>query len=144
MPVFDWSKNDFNFNVPVNIEGGLTVNGMPVVGGSDYVVEQGESGYWFYRKWNSGLCEMWGWCTASYVQPYYMSTYQAFPVVLTEWISAIGTLNGFSGNLAAYLTTNVKVECMNTGCNVWVQNSNSSFEAGGTTGVSLHIVGKWK
>jgi hypothetical protein len=143
-PVFDWSENDFNFNVPVNIEGGLTVNGMPVVGGSDYVVEQGEVGYWFYRKWNSGLCEMWGWCTATYQQPHYMSTYQAFPVALTEWLSAIGTLNGFSGNLADYLTTNVKVECMNYGCNVWVQNSNSSFTEGTTTGVSLHIVGKWK
>lgn len=27
---------------------------------SDYVVEQGESGFWTYRKWNSGLAELWG------------------------------------------------------------------------------------
>ena len=26
---------------------------------ADYVVEQGTSGVWFYRKWNSGLAECW-------------------------------------------------------------------------------------
>lgn len=25
--------------------------------GSDYVIEQGKSGEWWYRKWNSGRCE---------------------------------------------------------------------------------------
>lgn len=125
----------------IDAPSGVFINSSPL---SDFVVEQGESGYWFYRKWNSGLCEMWGWCQASYQQSYYLSSYQAFPVALTEWISANGTLNAFSGNLAAYLGVNVKVECMNTGCNVWVQNPSSTFEAGATTGVSLHIVGKWK
>lgn len=27
---------------------------------SDYVVEQGTNGLWTYRKWNSGLAELWG------------------------------------------------------------------------------------
>ena len=34
-----------------------------LVGGSgsaDFIVEQGTSGYWTYRKWASGLVEMWG------------------------------------------------------------------------------------
>ena len=26
----------------------------------DYVVDQGTSGIWRYRKWNSGFCEVWG------------------------------------------------------------------------------------
>ena len=26
----------------------------------DYIVEQGTSGIWFYRKWNSGLAKFWG------------------------------------------------------------------------------------
>lgn len=26
----------------------------------DYIVTQGTSGIWFYRKWNSGLAEFWG------------------------------------------------------------------------------------
>lgn len=28
--------------------------------GVDYIVEQGTSGIWTYRKWNSGLAECWG------------------------------------------------------------------------------------
>lgn len=27
---------------------------------SDYIVEQGTSGDWYYRKWNSGIAECWG------------------------------------------------------------------------------------
>ena len=33
---------------------------------ADYVVEQGTSGIWTYRKWNSGIAECWGHCTGSY------------------------------------------------------------------------------
>ena len=28
--------------------------------GADYIVEQGTSGIWTYRKWSSGICEYWG------------------------------------------------------------------------------------
>jgi hypothetical protein len=49
MPVFDWGENDFNFNVPVSI------NNVEI----DYIVEQGETNGWFYRKWNSGIAECW-------------------------------------------------------------------------------------
>ena len=65
-PVFDWSATDFNFNVPVTIEGksldtivseetanAISAN-MP-----DYVIEQGESDGWIYRKWASGIGECW-------------------------------------------------------------------------------------
>lgn len=27
---------------------------------NDYIVEQGTSGIWTYRKWNSGIAELWG------------------------------------------------------------------------------------
>jgi hypothetical protein len=50
-PVFDWSKEDFNFNVPVSIQG------QPL---NDFVVEEGFSGIWDYRLWNSGRAECWG------------------------------------------------------------------------------------
>lgn len=36
---------------------GLNFSGTAVV---DYVVEQGTSGIWTYRKWNSGVAECWG------------------------------------------------------------------------------------
>ena len=55
IPVFDWGEDDFNFNVPV------WINGAPIV---DFVVEQGTSGIWTYRKWNSGVAE----CRGIFVQ----------------------------------------------------------------------------
>lgn len=37
VPVFDWSENDFKFNVPVNIAGDLTVGGVGVVKDTDVI-----------------------------------------------------------------------------------------------------------
>jgi hypothetical protein len=51
IPVFDWGENDFNFNVPISIAG------MPV---ADFIIEQGTSDFWTYRKWYSGIAECWG------------------------------------------------------------------------------------
>ena len=56
MPIFDWSDEDFNFNVPVSIEG----NSL-----ADYVIEtgsdsMGSNGTWYWQKWKSGKAECWG------------------------------------------------------------------------------------
>ena len=62
-PIFDWDEDDFNFNVPVTMQEDLRVagviyqNGNPIV---DYVVDQGTSGIWTFRKWASGIAECWG------------------------------------------------------------------------------------
>lgn len=50
VPVFDWGEDDFNVN------GSFKMNGTPV---ADFIVEQGTSGNWDYRKWNSGIAECW-------------------------------------------------------------------------------------
>lgn len=74
LPVFDWGPNDFNFNVPVAINGNLVVNGVisqhdvPVVDDNpptDWVVEvgttsMGSNGTWRWRKWASGKAECYG------------------------------------------------------------------------------------
>ena len=49
-PVFDWSKDDFRFNVPVSIMG----NDL-----DDFVIDAGDDGTYAYRKWNSGILEAW-------------------------------------------------------------------------------------
>ena len=72
-PIFDWSKNDFNVNGDFTVNGATTITGATTVGGAlntqslkinnteiDYIVSQGTSGIWTYRKWNSGLVEYWG------------------------------------------------------------------------------------
>lgn len=55
IPVFDWGENDFNFNVPVNVNGSISINHTNL----DYVVEYGEKYTWTYRKWDSGIAECW-------------------------------------------------------------------------------------
>lgn len=76
-PVFDWSESDFNFNVPVSIQG------SPLL---DYVIEQGISGIWTYRKWYSGIAECWG--VSSGASPintlWYQSTFYVSDDVLCE------------------------------------------------------------
>lgn len=49
-PVFDWSETDFNFNVPISF------NGQEM---KDFIIDQGTSGGWTYRLWNSGMAECW-------------------------------------------------------------------------------------
>lgn len=59
IPIFDWGKNDFNFNVPV------TVMGQPITPPDDYIIESGSeemgsNGTWYWHKWNSGRAECYG------------------------------------------------------------------------------------
>jgi hypothetical protein len=49
LPTFDWSGEDFNFNVPVVIKGDLVPS----------LVEQGTDYDWTYRKWSDGTLECW-------------------------------------------------------------------------------------
>ena len=56
IPVFDWSKEDFNFNVPVSIQN------EPI---NDFIVEYGQeamgsNGIWYWAKWKSGKAECYG------------------------------------------------------------------------------------
>ena len=56
------------FDEDVEVSGELTSNTLKAtsilqISGSsvmDFVVEQGTSGIWTYRKWSSGICEYWG------------------------------------------------------------------------------------
>ena len=53
-PVFDWSATDFNFNVPIYLNGKL----IPLISESG-TFTSGTSTF-YYRKWNDGTSEAWG------------------------------------------------------------------------------------
>lgn len=61
-PLFDWSRTDFNFNVPVYLKD----TSIPLEGLKDYVTLEGTSGDWFYRLWYSGKVELFGMKDISY------------------------------------------------------------------------------
>ena len=48
---------DTTIEKTLNVVDTLYINGTALV---DYVIEQGTSGIWTYKKWNSGTCEIWG------------------------------------------------------------------------------------
>lgn len=76
-PIFDWGENDFKFNVPVYLDkltisdsldtdkaniNDLNVTKLSVSGQeiAIFPVEEGTSGIWKYRIWNTGKVELWG------------------------------------------------------------------------------------
>ena len=64
IPVFDWSKEDFNFNVPVSFQG-KTIGEYVADSLADAVIEtgtaaMGSNGTWTWAKWKSGKAECWG------------------------------------------------------------------------------------
>jgi hypothetical protein len=60
-PIFDWSRTDFNFNVPVNVNGEITAESIKINGYTvPSIVEQGTTtSGWTYRKWSDGVAECW-------------------------------------------------------------------------------------
>lgn len=56
VPVFDWGENDFNFNVPVTIQGN-TINDYPIERGT---ASMGSNGTWYWEKWASGKAVCYG------------------------------------------------------------------------------------
>lgn len=68
----------------LEIDGDIYINSALL---QDFVVEQGSSGIWIYRKWNSGIAECWGYVTGERISmtTHYGALYygalitQAFP-----------------------------------------------------------------
>lgn len=80
---------------------------------ADYVVEQGTSGIWTYRKWNSGIAECWGYKQTSGTFSTWGSIYshdvpaEAYPSGLfIEAPTCVGSAKCTGGNSAGGINTN--------------------------------------
>lgn len=113
----------------------------------DYIVEEGTSGNWSYRKWNSGIGECWGTFAFTGVSsagtiggfnyatitsaPNFPFTFKATPFVTAGrfyWGSGVGICD-----VGGVSTTKVTT--------LWIMSTN----VGDKSGVySLHAIGKWK
>jgi len=114
---------------------------------TDYIVEQGTSGIWRYRKWNSGAAECWGKYTASIAvntqsagyggyrsaeltTPNFPFTFAAAPLVIATANSSQGF---WVNNIAAQGTTNAK----------FYLSSGGSLAAANRA-IAFCVMGKWK
>lgn len=124
---------------------------LGVVTPSDYIVAQGTSGIWTYRKWNSGIAECWGNSTINYQID---CTTQRANAVYTD-----DTFKGTNASLPSGLFTSVSFATANVRTNGYsiAQVSNlstttlsyrvwcpySTLLASGSV-VEFHVKGRWK
>ena len=67
------------------------------MGINDYIVEQGTSGIWTYRKWNSGLGEYWGKEQGFTLEDGWHRS-PAAPFTIVDEINAVATVTNWYGN----------------------------------------------
>ena len=96
----------------------IRVGGAGTAPVADYVIEQGTSGVWFYRKWNSGLAECW--------------THPAITVRGVHWADVLGghgysIILNFPQNLFTNVTTVIANGSTGTGTGfAWPSSSNKN------------------
>ena len=143
VPIFDWGEEDFNFNVPVKY------NGEPMT--VDFIVEQGTSGIWTYRKWNSGIAECWG-------------KYTANVTIAKTWgalhVAQVNDRISYPFEFAGIPIENVRI-CSSAALFAYAESGGNGINTKAKTGVyccarpaehidainvtlDFHIVGRWK
>ena len=143
VPAFDWGKNNFNFNVPIRIQG----NPM-----ADFVVEKGTYGIWTYEKWNSGKAELFGRVLltdisistsfgALYRSDYVFSdgSYE-YPFAFKETPTLFATYTN-TNNLGAFFWIGAAI-LMDRPPTGYLVRHDSGYKSSGY--VNYHVVGKWK
>lgn len=235
VPVFDWSENDFNFNVPVSapyILGGdapvlpsgelsnrdywialptgtywyaaddpllfdPTEAGMPKPYGfvvksgywsdfnvlfytqssgpvyrlsgnsaeiykwrrlsdsdTDYPIEQGTSGIWTYRKWNSGLAECWGrksiissvnnaWGSL-YTTGHIADSIVQFPFTFIEPPTVVAELSGSAVGGFLMVSGAINAPTTTTQTGSYEIARAASVTSGATYTINYNVRGKWK
>ena len=110
----------------------------------DYIVAQGTSGIWFYRKWNSGLAEFWG---RKQVSGNGSVTAQAvdFPFALTSLLYKSASAIYSSGSKGVFILSGsgASIGLTNTGIYVLKQDITDN----NTTTVAYieyNVKGMWK
>ena len=126
-----------------------TLNGLSSL--NDYIVEQGTSGIWSYRKWASGIAECWGTTTVAITKWEAWGTlYEGYPRIesisfptslfMTDDVAWQVTANSYMGIVSvesASLVTKLQTPLM------WILRPNASTQ-NDTIRVSMEARGRWK
>jgi len=114
-------------------------------GGVDYVIEQGSSGIWSYRKWWSGIAECW-----SYYQPTKTGrsttmlglsgyVYETGSISLPFTFATAPTVT-FSGNVGAQNTVIAYSRCTASDCAVEMVSASGTR----TMNISIYVIGRYR
>jgi hypothetical protein len=158
-PIFDWGRTDFNFNVPVTIQGWqvdtvvaendseagyyLKSNGIPASGGYT----------WHYKKWSSGLLECW--CSISvstdvssgwgglYTSGRLDETNLIYPITFVEIPVVVTSLAaGYAGGIL--MTTGSGSTPVNEYSTGTLEIARGSSYNGATYTINYMVRGRWK
>jgi len=147
IPVFDWSKYDFNFNVPITIEGN------PLV---DFVIEtgteaMGTNGTWYWRKWKSGRADCYGvrnygnmavttaWGGLYRSESFNQSLPSGLFIDTPEVIDITYRVSNYGGWIARHEAT--EPSSSNTGGFIVVRPANTTLNQ---AHIGFNVIGRWK
>ena len=130
-----YSEEDYLFDIHSDWDLGL--KGGRIV---DFVLEQGTSGIWRYRKWYSGLYECWGTDMTAPTSGYITGTFPiSFPEKPKMFVSNNYDSSGF----------NVIIKQVSTANGVWryllyVRDTSGAVRNVNADGIDIYVVGRWK
>ena len=111
----------------------------------DYIVEEGTSGNWSYRKWNSGIAECWGKHNFTDTTSKAWGSLYRFqnPIIINypfEFKEIPIETYGSNGGATIFLTTHTSNSKTNSCAYNICYHSNTTI----SIDINLYIVGKWK
>lgn len=117
---------------------------LEALGVKDYIVEQGTSGGWTYRKWNSGIAECWGRVPLVIITGNYSETQVVIPfnMINTDYVVSLTPSNNGSA-----LSTPVRECGVNSGNSVRTVNSfyiSAHVSSQYDVLVETNVIGRWK
>lgn len=117
---------------------------------ADYIVEQGTSNNWIYRKYNSGVAECWcqwtqsatfndhsgnGWFTSGF--------YATFPSGLFIAAPVFCNISGVPGSAGFFIDYGSGLSSTRTQT-VWLGRVEGGTSSAQSVGLCAHAIGKWK
>ena len=130
-----------------NASGNLTVGGKLTVGGTlkvggedvvDYVIAQGVSGNWTYRKWKRGFLEQWGRLTVGANAGYVLAT---FPQAFKDTSYRVHVTGVYTTGQVAF-SESAQISSA-TAANIYVRNSTGAIPPT-SVNVNVYAAGDWK